>query len=401
MAWTETETLLSLHEWAKIVGVDYWSLSGVSSPTGRTAPCEAVWYQYPWQKDFLSRETLAEAIAMAEDLLAEQLHYYPAPKYIFDEDVQNPPFNDHRLYGLGATYRGDWKAVPLRWGCFQSGGQRNRAVIDADAAVVLSDVDGDGVKDMFTVTAATTLTDVDEIAIYFAASDRLGEAVGEKWRIRPVKVSISGGTATITGHITLLVQPKLQTIAQPAEQSSSDDTIYVDTVDVYRTYTDDTATTSSPNQGVAIWDVPLSDSPTAPAESVLPVQFGNRLNRAGMPYLFYGLSSTWPYGRQPERFKVHYRAGVPRSGDYMDHQYADIVAKLATALLPNEKCGCEYSHRIIAYWRRPVNDGVEGETGRQFTLEEINNNPFGEPRLGALMAWKRVKHLAQLGIVSV
>lgn len=402
MSHTTTVPLLTLEEWAEQMAIDPWSLNQVSSPTGRNLPCEQVWYQHSWQKDFIAREELARTIAQAEAMLARYLGYWPAPYYEFDETVVYPRPHDRRQYGYAVDPRGEWKSVNLNWKRFIGGGQFNRSDISSES-ITYKDLDNDGVYDHFEVTATTTITDTSEIALYFASGDRLTQAVSEQWRIRPVDVTISGGVATIKGHVTLLVRPELQEPTIPAELDPEDASgnIYVDTVEVKRAFRDTTATDAAPTQGTAIWDVPLSDNLTAPSEAVEPFQFGNRRNVSGQPYIWLSSPANWPYKREPDRLSAHYLSGVPLVNGRMDSIMAGIVAKLATALLPSEKCGCERSNRIIGFWRRLVDDGTEGSDARNFTLEEINNNPFGEPRRGALQAWKDVASLREIGAVSV
>ncbi len=67
-------------------------------------------------------------------------------------------------------------------------GVETRTLI-ATVNLVYSDTNGDGLPDIATATTATALTDTDEIAVYFAAANRLdSDPVSEKYRIEPVKV---------------------------------------------------------------------------------------------------------------------------------------------------------------------------------------------------------------------
>ena len=72
------------------------------------------------------------------------------------------------------------------------------------------DANGDGVNELATFTQATTATDPSQIAVYFAAADRVnGDPVAEPYRIRPLAVTIAGGVATIKGDAWLFVAPIL------------------------------------------------------------------------------------------------------------------------------------------------------------------------------------------------
>lgn len=399
MAWADTYTLLPLDQWAEIMGVDLWEFNQIDAPTRRSAGCDSVWFQHPWQaSDFLTRDVLAQAIADAERQLADVLGYWPGPKYIFAERVTYPQSYDILHLPTAYTPRGNWKAVNLQWGRFISGGQLNRTAID-EAPVITIDRDGDGVEDRFELSldVSAHTDDPDEIGVYFTDTDRLGEPLSEKWRIRPVTVTITSGTATISGHVSQVILPALQTVTNPHKQDPQK-SIFVENLQVMRVFTDTTADTNM--QGVAIWDVPPAKSGTeaTPQIQVKAIQFGSRLDAVGRPYLTFGQPCDWPYAWAPDRVQANYLAGVPLERGRVPGEYARLIAYLATALLPSAKCGCEYSNRIIDHWRMLV---TEGETGREFTQKEIDENPFGEPRRGALYAWKRCRYLMDTGAISL
>lgn len=401
-----TLTGLTLFEYAEIMGISPWEMGQVGNgfPNPSTAQCQTVFYQYPWQRDFLSREEIARCIDEAENALAEELFYWTYPHYFVDEVVDYPRPYQNWLSGDGKTIRGDWKAVQLGWHKVIGAGVLNRTVVDNSVAVPLvvaySDEDTDTVKETFTVTATTTVTDPSEIAVYFQAADRLGEAVGEIWRIRPITVTISGGVATIKGHAALMVRPALTTSTDPQNLDVTQAANFADKVEVYRVFRDDTATSSTPYQGVAIWDeVPDCDGDCE--FEIKEVCIGQRNNDYGQVYANWGTPATWPQARQPDRLQVNYLAGVPYESGRMNKHWARIVAYLATSLLPTESCGCERSNRIISYWRSMPNaSDKQGGSGRPITVKEVDDNPFNQSR-GAIWAWKRVKSLSNTGAVLV
>lgn len=390
-----TDTLLSLAEWGEIMGVNLWELAqfGAGFPAENGRQCQHVFYQYQWQRDFISREEIAGAIEKAEAAIALQLKYWPAPKYL-DDTVERPPQTRSRAgparYGVG-----------LPFGYVHGGGILARAEIDPGAAVTRTDEDGDGVKETFTVSVATALTDSEEIALYYTAADRNNLPLGETWRIRPVNVAISGGTATITGHASLLVVPDKTLAVDPAELNVTLDANYVTAVAVYRVYRDTTAAEATPNQGWAIWNAvsqnPCTSTPCVPSTRAICVD--ESFTEGRQVYVSYPDPSTCVHWRKPDRIRVKYLAGVPREQGRMARMYADAVAHLATAWLPADKCGCERSQRILHWWRALPNDD-ERETGRRpVTFDEIMM-PFGERR-GAVYAWKLVRELKQHRAVSL
>jgi hypothetical protein len=386
-----TETLLPLATWAKIMQLNPWEVSqiGTGFPRENYAQCDHVFFQYSWQQDFLSREELAQTIVMAEDALAAQLGYYPAPKYFIDEDHRYPKGAPHG-YGNGLNASGLYKSVELNWHKVQGGGTLARTLIAAGSAVALSDTDGDGIDDLFTVTVATTITEAAEIAAYFASADRFGEDVGEIWRIRPVKVKISGGNAVITGHPSLLVVPALTTVTNPDVLDVTDTATYVTTVDVYRAYRNDDTDTAQ--QGNAVWENGnCDDPPCTAAYSALCI--GARNPDLGWVSVNYEPDGTSCPAWEPDRVVINYLAGEALVNGEMSPQMADIVAHLATAMLPMDKCGCERADRIIAYWREVPPAGGEGL--RSDLVGDFTVNPLG-PQRGAVYAWNRILRLRQL-----
>lgn len=394
MARAETITLLPIDTWAAIMGVSPWwtNQCGEGIPGGG-AQCDHVLMQFPWHGDFLSREEIARSIAKAEEMVAEELNYWPAPKYITDEVHPYPRPFKRELYGYAGTPRGQWKAVQLNWGKVQGGGIMARTLVNIAGAVVMSDNDGDGINDRFTVTVATTVTDPTEIAIYFVSADRNGVALDETWRIRPVNVTISGGNAVITGHPSLLVKPDLTLRVDPSSLDVTVAANFVTTVEVHRVYLDTTSTTASPSQGIVMWENPDCAVPPCSVEW-LPVCQGARNADQGLVSVDYRQGGLYcaPQDREPDRVNLHYLAGAPLVNGQMARAMADIVAHLATGILPVGPCGCERSDRIISWWRNLPSHG--NESARPLTMREIDDCPFGQSR-GALWAWKRVENLRQ------
>lgn len=392
MGRASVDTLLPIDSWAKIMGLNLWEFNqiGTGFPKDNTAQCDHVFFQYSWQQDFLSREEIAGCVFRAEEMIALQLGYYPAPKYFIDEIQQYPRPYNRELYAGGHTWRGQLKSVQLNNHKVQGGGVLARTLINAGTAVVLSDTDGDGVNDTFTLTQATTITDVNEIGVYFATADRNSEPIDEIWRIRPVRVSISAGVATVTGHSSLLVKPDLTFVTNAVVLDVTTAANYVTTLDVYRVYTDSDTTTSK--QGNAIWEQwPCTTTPCNVDYN--PLCIGARDAETGMVSIDYTLGCTSCFDRAPDRVSINYLAGEPLVNGQMNRQMADIVAHLATALLPVDKCGCERADRIIAYWREVA--PAAGEGMRVNIAGNFSVNPFG-PQRGAVYAWNQVETLRQL-----
>lgn len=406
MARASTYTLLPLDTWAKILGISPWEFNQFKFPVSKSAQCKDVQYQFPWQKDHLSREEIAEAIANAEKMIADKLLYWPAPKYFVDEVVQYPRPRQRDAYGGAGTPRGQWKTVQLKWHQIVSAGVFNRTAIDTipSADIVKRDFDSDGVYESFQATitnaAIGTITDPNEIAIYFGDSDRVGEPLSENWRIRPVRVSISGTTATIIGHRTLLAKTNLEYAVDAAEIDSSADASYVTELECYRVFTDTTATEAQPYQGIAAW----STVPGCTANCTYQVKdicLGEYDNEQGVVAPAFGLPCLWPFqDREPDRLEVNYLAGLPLVNGQMQDEMAKAVTYLSTALLAGEKCGCERSNRILAHWKEPFltfDDQVNKTRGYS---KDYSSSPFPATR-GGQWAWQRVKDWRHVESVSL
>lgn len=409
MARASTPTGLSIDEWGAILGFSPWELNNCSFPVAKSAQCTDVIYQYPWQRDHLSREEIAEAISDAERMLADELLYWPYPKYFVDEVVQYPRPHQREYWGWAGTPRGEMKSVQLKWMKIHEGGVFNRTSIGtiSGADITKLDEDGDGIFETFEATitnaAIGSISNPYELALYFVAGNRLGEALSETWRIRPLTVTISGNTATFRGHRTLLVNPELENRVAAAPIDSALDANFVTEVECYRVFTDTTATEANPYQGVAIWKT-IPDCTQDCTYETKELCLGEHNNAMGRVYASFGSQSTWPFAdREPDRLQVNYLAGLPydRATGQIPTEMARMITYLSVSLLANEKCGCDRSNRILAKWRKPITrfeDNTNGDNGAvAFTR---NGTPY-PMTVGGQYVWSRVKRQRELEVVSL
>lgn len=383
------ETQLGLYQWGKILGINPWELSqfGRGFPEENYQQCPHVWFQFPWQEDALTRDEVAEAISNAEALLARELHYWPAPKYV-EETIANPKFR----YG--------WKGGMIRttWSKVIGGGVMTRSLIDDTVVPVFSDFDGDSLDERVTLTVPTTVTDPDEIAVYYPEIER-DTPLDETWRIKPLRVTIAGGVATIVGHATQFARPTLYTVYDPQSLDVTDPTNYVTSVEVYRVYRDVQYDAENLSQGWALWDEPAGPCTEVPCtQTSSPICLGEYDAELGYSLYTYTDDTclTW---RAPDRLRLRYLAGVPQVNGGMDPEYAKIVTYLSVAMLPTEACGCERSNRIIHYWRSLPIEGEEYARFRPIMFSEILS-ATGEKR-GGIYAWKKLMQLRQYGGASI
>lgn len=382
MARASTPTLLPLDTFAAIMGLNPFEFNQFTVANIANGSCVDVWYQYEWQRRYLSREEIARTIARAEGMIARQIGYWPAPTYIVGESAQIVQNQRYGWYPSNAWWK--HRMIQAQWQKVLGGGILARTLIDASAAVTYSDEDGDGIDELFTVTVATTVTATDEIGVYFTATDRNNVAIAEQWRIRPVTVTISGGVATITGSAAACGLPNATTVVDPVALDPTDPTNFVTDLAVYRVYRDDT------QQGNAYWERLYGDCTSTPCtqteKAICLIDRRGVLGQLAVALTEPTCCDTW---RAPDQVTVNYLAGEPLVNGTMSDAMADLVAHLAAGLLPRLSCGCERADEILAFWRHDVAADTVDVRARPLLPSE-QTSPWGTSA-GALYAWNRVK----------
>lgn len=416
--------LLPLEDFRRILSYNpfhFWGLTNATVPV--TSACNDVVKQYAWQTvNAAGRSEIAEAIEQAEGKLRDYLGYPVAPQYRA-ETVPWPRYADRSLLRV-INVAGDLRRIALRLpdGKLREIGVETLTYISSPR-IVLSDEDGDGLDDTFTATVATTVTDADRIAVYFPAASRLdGDDASEKWRIRPVKVTISGGTATIVGRAWLLVDPILYEGVLANDLDPDGATTYVATVDVYQRWTNPDGNTVATSQGVLVWETSpyhgwwcccsgCGGSYTPANSSADPAAIAQAVARVGLRDADAGLVTPgeacynatsdvwgeieWDVSHEPDRAVIRYLAGVALENQDMARRWQTIVARLAAAELSTRICACDTSNRELYRWQFDLSRAA-GANDEQYQISPGDlDNPFGT-RAGQVNAWKEVKHLRNL-----
>ena len=405
---------MMLHPWHSWQIAD--SAASVLSPViPVSATCNDLIYEYAWQSSdgVAGRADIRDAIETAESKVKTLLGYSIAPHFV-TETILAPRYMDQRNSRLGyAAPDGRWLPVQLSEGKVITIGIEARTLIGtvttAGGSLVFSDADGDGLNDTFTITIATTVTDVDQIAVYFAAADRLdGEAVSEDYRIAPVKVSISGGIATIKGRLWLLVKPiKYQSPSQAALEPSTL-TNFAASLEVYKYFCNPTGTTTDTAQAKLIWETrPFPVYATTPSDNSLdPAAQAYAIARCALRDPENGIigigeavydttNAVWESvnlstARPPDRIEVRYQAGAPLVDHQVDPLWASIMAHFAGAELGKRVCSRITAGRELQYWQ--IDRAFSGNaTEERFVISpEDLNGPFGT-RNGHIAAWREVQ----------
>ncbi len=398
-----SDTLLSLEEFRSIMDISPWTFNQLDvSKLGYQGNLKE-WYQSEAvTASTISRNAITDAIQGAEEALARELKYWPAPKAIVGEKIKYPHEFDSSWQNGWYNEQGMLKSVHTQFSYIHKVGLETVAEIAAEAAVSFFDSDGDGINDAFTTAAIpTTVIDPTEIFVTFSDADRVSIIDGgeRKWQIRPLKVVIALGTVTISGPIWLLVKPTLKYRAVPGPLDPTDTALtYVQRVKVSKLYIDETL------PGSLIYEhVPCDDSTTDPCDQVeLEVCYSPR-DRTKRGVLIPTLAAgtcipNYLNGRAPDVAKVNYVAGYPRKvGGFtmMDPHHALMVARLATTLLP-ERAGSSNSETQIDHWRA-FPTGSDKNT--LFASPLMNSNPFGLTN-GAIWTWLRVLEMNDSAIAG-
>lgn len=414
-------TLLSLEQFRRIIGYHPFHFWGMSHATLApvTSSCNTVVEQYAWQNvDAVGRAEILEAIEQAEAQLQRYLGYSVAPRY--EEDtVAWPRYNDASLMrhsSIDAT--GRWLSVQLPHGYVQAAGIEDRTVIQLAAAVTYSDADSDGLTDTATISVATTVTEADEIAVYFVTGDRFFDTtLSERWRIQPLTISISSGTATIKGPSQVFIDPIRYEGVATTDIDPSVSVNYAATVDVYRCYTNSEGTTNSTAQAMLIWETrpcagwwccsccgdanyTPTDSSADPAARALAIaRVGIRYAREGIvtpaEAAYNSTSGLWSdvrfdTGYEPDRVTVRYLAGLPLENGQMSLHWQTVVARLAAAELDRRICACDNANRSLYRWQFDLaqSSGNNDEAYGAVSADDLNN-PLGTRR-GHIYAWRAI-----------
>lgn len=402
--------LLPLDEFRRLMGFNpfhFWQLANDLTPI--RAACNPLVMEYAWQHtDAVGRSEIREAIMRAEERIKSLLDYAPAPRAEQDEIAFPQYYDPRQSYLSSSDAKGRWLAFNLNsYRVRQIGALTVESI--GDAAPVITDADGDGIDDTFTLSIATTVTDVTQVAVYFASSERLDSAgLVERWRIQPVSVSIAGGIATITGRLWTIVKPikyeGMGTNALDPDTAAN----FPSALTVARRYIDTT------NQGSFIWEstpganCDLNTDPSAIASSTARYVVRNSdvgiIAGEAAAYdadALEWVSTAWPVSYAPERAIVNYIAGEQDTASgQMSERFKLIVARFAAAELARPLCGCEEASAAVSYWQFDLAQSSGAQNGESYQMPFASlDNPFGTRR-GHVYAWQELKALSQSARLS-
>ena len=388
MARASTLTLLPLDRYAELMTIPLtWfnQMNGPKAPLG--GGCAAVWDQD-------SREALAWTIAQAEEMIAIELGYWPAPKWFVNERL---PFN---LTGI----RSDWQNAELetKWAYVECFGTEQLTLVFKDATVEYLNLDNDPLDREETAEIGNWLytdlpacADPCDVAVFFREEDGADDPADPRWEIRPITVDIDGTTMKIRAESSLFIRPDLLTLTQ-SDCLGSDEpraweynfgtTNLVSKVDVYcRTCSCETPVT-------LLWDNAVcgcgctgvcQHATQKACAYATDKEHGFFIPRPATWNGSVNVDAAPTYYAPPESVKVSYKAGYPLN-DYcrMDTKLERAIVKLTNALLPEPPCG--YCNAAQQRWQAD-------RTAIDPSTPEAAAMPWDMYTRGALEAWRIIK----------
>lgn len=403
MARAETRTLLPLDRFARIMGVHPVHFNGVYLENiAPVTTCEQPLMQYDWQTaDGVSRESIALAIADAEERISRWLGFKPLPTFEVDErHAFARPSNPTAFRWNLIQPNGMSEAVKLDFGHVVAGGIERRDAVETSAAVAYTDDDGDGYKETATIIINTTITDPNEIVVCLP-----GEGGAEEFEVRPITVAIANGAATVRMRREQLVIPSLyDQLTSTRAIDGANDANFLPVVDVYRSWHD-------PSQQVQfLWENGNSSCGCGGGDATctscyIGAQFGCSSVRdyrlgliSGTPATWDATTSAYAYThywvtRSPDKARWWYRAGYrdqqrPRPMRDMARRFERAISIMAASVLERPFCGCKTVEAATQYWREDFALLTQDHSFR--VSSKLLDNPLGTTR-GAVEAWRIIR----------
>lgn len=386
MARSDTVTRLPLDRYQEIMQIrapHFNQLWGQKAPLA--SGCDEIWDQD-------ARDLLAWSMAQAEEMIALELSFQPAPTFVRDE---------LQLEGLTGV-RGDWYRAELKtnYGYVEDFGVEQLTLVQANATVEYLNLDNDpldreeiaeiGTGSYNDLPACTRACDV---AVFFRVADGADDAADPRWEIRPLQVDIDGSTMRIRTEASKLVRPELWRLT---EQNSITDenawkidyavnTNFVTQVDVYcRSINTNLPVTLRWDNRCTCTTTPCAHDTQTACAYATDKKRGFFVPRPATGSNAYAPPS-WYY--PPESVCVNYRGGYPLDSRTcrMNANLERAIVKLTNVLLPEPPCGfCDAAQVRWKNDREPIDP----------LTPEAASMPWDLYSKGALEAWRIVKQLA-------
>lgn len=353
--------LMSIEQFADLALLDKWHVAGYcvgEQEAGCNCDNMGTYTELAFQGKTLSRAEISQAIEEAENLIAQELGYYPAPKAVVGEVHQYPQQDIGRSYkqtrplsrNTMITRDGkDYKSVQLAWGFLQGLGTYVDTSLGETDTLTMG-ADNQTFTATLTFTPSPALVGDEEFLVYFTNGDLPEGDEYEAWQVRDVRCTLAdagGGayTLTIRGGGYLLMPPNKRFGRRWRCLSDSTAGNFVDALQVYSRRLDSTqqgslqwgkdpCTTPNGCNNVAVRGLCLQrdDKPLAPVVRPMAMNYNSEAGE----WQSYGVNTA------PDWVVCNYLAGVPRVNGKVDALYAKPIMYLAASLLVTDasNCGC-------------------------------------------------------------
>lgn len=388
-------SLLPLDRFAQIIGLDPRHFRQVTTTYKPVNTCAKVWKEHAWQEtDEISRDDIVLALNQAEEQFSEHLGFKVLPDWIPGERHRTPKPGDKNLYHRQSLdIQGFNISLPLRWGHYVEPGVKTLSLISAGVAVTLSDADTDGYAETATISFATTVTDEQELAVFYP-----GKSGAANWEIRPWRTcAIAAGVATMTFWKHQLVLESLIEALEPDAVNGDLAANFLTTVDVYRRYSLPTDCCTM------IWDFEADScndeccEPTTQTACLVPRDYETSIV-GYQPATYDATTEAWTsaeleVSRAPDQLVVAYRAGYQDKRRafpliQMDVEFERAISYYALTLLRREVCSCSNVENMMNHWTTDM--AVRTPGGATYNVsQDLLDNPMGTTR-AAIHAWRLI-----------
>ena len=364
-----------------------------------TNRCSDLWMQHSWQyADSVGREDLARAIAYAEERIANELGWWPAPVWINQEIIQYPKY-----YRINSEYmrRLQHTGIHTKFTKIIAPGHRAVTEIVVNNAIVFTDEDGDGFAETATLEFATTVTNINEILIFYSGKN--GDAI---WEIRPARSKLlNAGIATFVFWSWQMIDPiRWEEIPNFKDEQAAIDlsglgdspivtTNLVLAVDAYRVYNDISRVAMQ-----LYWEPLNCDAALTLQDGTFSIRDAELGLVVPLPANYDAELQTWKitslaHAAQPAFVKLWYQAGLlsnsylaGTASDPLSNKWAFAISQLAVAGLERPFCSCGNTFALCQKWQLDL--AQQGESSWNIS-RELLDNPFGT-RYGEIECWKVV-----------
>lgn len=378
----ETITLLPIARYFALMGVSLCHGAGINGAKAPlTGGCDSLWDQQ-------DREDLAQTIATAEEMIADVLGTWPAPKWITNEEIR-----------IGRVRSDWWNAeFQTKWKSVQAFGTQTLTLIDGGAPVTYENRRSNEYGREETAIIGEpgmmyyypgSCSDVCSVHVFFREADGAWDTADPRWEIRPLTPDVEPPGVVITAESCLFLKPDLQLYKSdfPGGEWWANFEIanLVSEVDVYCESVNTCLPITLYWEGVCTCGTPCAHATQSACA------YGTDMDRGHFaPRPATGCNS-WTaalYAYPPVRMTVNYKAGWPLDPRTcrMNPRLERAITRLTNVLLPEPPCG--FCDAARTRWENDRKD-IDPLTPEAASL------PWDLYARGALEAWRIIKQMAR------